>query len=154
ALRGAPPGQDLRSGSYMAANRSGTNQDQLKSKCPRFQGNPEQAEFAAGSMLPKAMAACDFAEATGNPAAFGAHGHHMCRMACRSVAIGAVVLAGTRICQSHCCLLVSGVMRGWTRRLRMPAVARGRWRWYGGRCLLRPVTGPWAVAPDAVAGVE
>ena len=41
---GAPPGQDLRSGSYMAANRSGTNQDQLKSKCPRFQGNPANLE--------------------------------------------------------------------------------------------------------------
>ena len=31
-----------------------------------------RAEFAAGSMLPKVMAACDFAEATGKPAAIGA----------------------------------------------------------------------------------
>ena len=31
-----------------------------------------RAEFAAGSMLPKVVAACDFAEATGKPAAIGA----------------------------------------------------------------------------------
>jgi carbamate kinase len=31
-----------------------------------------RAEFAAGSMLPKVIAACDFAEATGKPAAIGA----------------------------------------------------------------------------------
>jgi carbamate kinase len=31
-----------------------------------------QAEFAAGSMLPKVIAACDFAKATGQPAAIGA----------------------------------------------------------------------------------
>jgi carbamate kinase len=31
-----------------------------------------QAEFAAGSMLPKVIAACDFAQATGKPAAIGA----------------------------------------------------------------------------------
>jgi hypothetical protein len=37
---GAPPGQRLRSGGYMAANGKRDNQDQLKSECPRFQGNP------------------------------------------------------------------------------------------------------------------
>jgi carbamate kinase len=31
-----------------------------------------EAEFAAGSMLPKVIAACDFARATGKPAAIGA----------------------------------------------------------------------------------
>jgi carbamate kinase len=31
-----------------------------------------QTEFAAGSMLPKVIAACDFAKATGKPAAIGA----------------------------------------------------------------------------------
>jgi carbamate kinase len=31
-----------------------------------------RAEFAAGSMLPKVIAACDFARATGKPAAIGA----------------------------------------------------------------------------------
>ena len=31
-----------------------------------------EAEFAAGSMLPKVIAACDFAKATGKPAMFGA----------------------------------------------------------------------------------
>jgi carbamate kinase len=31
-----------------------------------------KAEFAAGSMLPKVIAACDFAKATGKPAAIGA----------------------------------------------------------------------------------
>ena len=31
-----------------------------------------QAEFAAGSMLPKVVAACDFARATGKPAVIGA----------------------------------------------------------------------------------
>ena len=31
-----------------------------------------QAEFAAGSMLPKVVAACDFAKATGKPAMIGA----------------------------------------------------------------------------------
>ena len=31
-----------------------------------------RAEFAAGSMLPKGIAACDFAQATGKPAAIGA----------------------------------------------------------------------------------
>jgi carbamate kinase len=31
-----------------------------------------EAEFAAGSMLPKVMAACDFAKATGKPAMIGA----------------------------------------------------------------------------------
>src|SRR5262249_59385499 len=46
----APPGQDLRSGSYMAANRSGTNQDQLKSKCPGFKGNPGAPAQSAGDL--------------------------------------------------------------------------------------------------------
>ena len=31
-----------------------------------------EAEFAAGSMLPKVIAACDFARATGKPAVIGA----------------------------------------------------------------------------------
>jgi carbamate kinase len=31
-----------------------------------------EAEFAAGSMLPKVIAACDFARTTGKPAAIGA----------------------------------------------------------------------------------
>jgi carbamate kinase len=31
-----------------------------------------EAEFAAGSMLPKVIAACDFARATGKPAMIGA----------------------------------------------------------------------------------
>jgi len=31
-----------------------------------------EAEFAAGSMLPKVIAACDFAQATGKPAVIGA----------------------------------------------------------------------------------
>jgi carbamate kinase len=31
-----------------------------------------RAEFAAGSMLPKVIAACDFAQATGKPAVIGA----------------------------------------------------------------------------------
>jgi carbamate kinase len=33
---------------------------------------PLHGEFAAGSMLPKVVAACDFARATGKPAAIGA----------------------------------------------------------------------------------
>jgi len=37
---GAPPGQRLRSGGYMTANRKRKDQDQLNSKCPRFQRNP------------------------------------------------------------------------------------------------------------------
>ena len=50
ALRGAPPGQCLRSGSYMAAKRSGTKARSAQSECPRFQGNP-------GALLPTMRAA-------------------------------------------------------------------------------------------------
>ena len=37
---GAPPGQHLRSGSYMAANGSKHTEFSSIQKCPRFQGNP------------------------------------------------------------------------------------------------------------------
>src|SRR5215831_7037870 len=40
ALQGDPPGQRLRSGSYMAAKGSGTTARSAQSECPRFQGNP------------------------------------------------------------------------------------------------------------------
>jgi hypothetical protein len=44
---GAPPGQRLRSGSYMAA--IGKRKDHINSiqKCPRFQGNPEMSPLIA-----------------------------------------------------------------------------------------------------------
>ena len=37
---GAPPGQALRSGSYMAARRSEDTARSTQSECPHFQGNP------------------------------------------------------------------------------------------------------------------
>jgi hypothetical protein len=37
---GAPPGQRLRSGSYMAANKKRDQARSAQSECPRFQGNP------------------------------------------------------------------------------------------------------------------
>jgi hypothetical protein len=40
ALAGAAPGQGLRSGALIRARRTGTKQDQLRSKCSRFEGNP------------------------------------------------------------------------------------------------------------------
>ena len=50
----------------------------MSDKAPITAADPDvlltkyEAEFAAGSMLPKVIAACDFAKTTGKPAAIGA----------------------------------------------------------------------------------
>jgi len=38
---GAPPGQGLRSSGLIGQGRTGTKKDQLRSKCPRFEGNAD-----------------------------------------------------------------------------------------------------------------
>lgn len=40
ARAGAAPGQDLRSGALTGKGEPGPKQDQLRSECPRFEGNP------------------------------------------------------------------------------------------------------------------
>ena len=47
ALREAPPEPGLRSASYMAANRSGTKQDQFKTKMSTLSGEPLSERSAA-----------------------------------------------------------------------------------------------------------
>src|SRR5215831_12535958 len=60
ALQGDPPGQRLRSGSYMAAKGSGTTARSAQSECPRFQGNPVDRIFPSQSRLDACLptAAC------------------------------------------------------------------------------------------------